>query len=67
MQRKQIQIENASRLLPLLAITLALVMVVGCSQEKLVEKKPDSVPKTTVEFNGPGKRVDASFQGTSPE
>lgn len=67
MQRKQPQIQNAGRFLLHVVVAIGLVVGVGCSQEKQMEKEPASPPNATVEFNGPGNRVDANFQGTSPE
>jgi len=54
-------------LLGYVVVAIGLVVGVGCSQEKQMEKEPASPPNATVEFNGPGNRVDANFQGTSPE
>ena len=67
MQRKQPQIQNAGRFLLQVVVAIGLVVGLGCSQEKQMEKEPASPPNATVEFNGPGNRVDANFQGTSPE
>lgn len=67
MQRKQPQILHAVQLLPLVVVALALVIVSGCAQEKQVEKKPASPPSATVDFNGPGNRLDATPKSVSPE
>jgi len=67
MQCQESQIQYAARFLPLVVATLAVVVVLGCSQEKQVEKKPASPPSASVDFDGPGNRVDGSFQSVSPE
>lgn len=67
MQYKESQIQYAVLLLPLVVVTLALLVVSGCSQEEKVEKKPASPPNATVDFSGPGNRVDGNFQSGSPE
>ena len=61
------QIQHAVRFLPLVIVTLAFVAVFGCSQEEKAERKPASPPNAAVDFSGPGNRVDATFQGGSPE
>ena len=67
MQCKEVEIQHAARFMPLVVVTLALLVVLGCGQEKQAEKKPASRPSTSVDFNGPGNRVDATFHPGSPE
>jgi len=67
MQFKELLTQHATRFIPLVVVTLALVVVSGCGQEKQAEKTPASRPSASVDFNDPGNRVDATFQPGSPE
>jgi len=67
MQRTEIQMHHAARFLSVVVLTLVLVVVSGCGQEKRVEEKPVSPPNASVDFNGPGNRVDATLRSVSPE
>jgi len=67
MRCNELQIKRLVRFVPLLFVALAVVVVSGCSQEEQVERKPASPPNAAVDFNGPENRVDATFQGGSPE
>ena len=66
MQSAETQIHYAWQLMSL--VVVAVVFVLGCGQEEQVEKKePASTPNAAVDFEGPGNRVDATFQSVDPE
>jgi len=67
MQCDEPQIQHAVRFWPLVVVAFVFVAVSGCGQEKQVEKKPASPPNAAVEFNGPGNRLDGTFQSVAPE
>ena len=67
MQCKEPQIQHAVRFWPLVVAAFAFVAVSGCSQQEQAKEKPASPPQAAVEFNGPENRLDATFQGGSPE
>ncbi len=67
MQCKQPEFLNGVQLTSLVVAAFALLILSGCAQKEQAEKTPASPPNVSVDFKGPGNRVDASFQGLSPE